>query len=267
MLRKTRKTVAKSAIELVVVFLAPLTLAAAPPNDQDPEVLLQRIRTKMAEHLSQLPSYTCLEVVDRWFRRANSQGFDPVDRVEVEVAFVGDREYFAPRGGQHFDSESITKTVPGGTIGNGVFGAHVKALFATDSPTFKYIGQAKKDKHNTFRYDFTVPQEKSHFLVKGAGEGMVAFKGSFWVDIETLDLVRLDLTVDHIPPHIGVRLVQEEMQYSMVRIRDSDFLLAGKSQMAAIDDKGNYSLNIVRLENCKEFRGDSVITYRETPPQ
>jgi hypothetical protein len=266
MLLGKRNTIFTLAIQLTLLGLPILARAADSQNEPDPEVLLQRIREKVAEHLLHLPSYTCLEVVDRWVRSASSQSLYPMDRVEVEVAFVGNQEYFAPRGGTEFDSSSITKTVPVGTIGNGTFGAHVKALFDTDSPTFKYVGPSNKDKHKTFRYDFMVPQERSHFLVKGSGQGIVAFKGSFWVDAETLDLVRLELNADHLPSYIGVRFFQESMQYSTVRIRDSDFLLASKSEMSAMDSRGNYSLNLIRLQNCREFRGDSIVSYHQDSP-
>jgi hypothetical protein len=255
------KHIATLAVELIVLSLSTPTFAADTENQLDPDALLLQIRNKMAERLSRLPNYTCLEVVDRWTRSAGGLGLNPVDRVEFEVAFVGSREYFAPRGGTQFDGQSIMKMVPVGTIGNGAFGAHVSALFNTDSPTFKYVGPSKKDGHKTFRYDFEVPQEKSSFLVKGSGQGVVGFKGSFWVDAQTVDLVRLELIADHMPPYIGVRSVMESMQYSMVQIRGSEFLLASKSEMTAVDDRGNYSLNMVRLQNCREFRGESVVTY------
>jgi len=246
------------------LVLSKITFAADLQTDSDPETLLQRIRSKAAGLLSHLPSYTCLEVVDRWVKHASGGSLMAVDRVEFEVAFVGNREYFAPRGGARFDTQSITNIVPGGTIGNGAFGAHVGAIFATDSPTFQYAGPSKKDGHKTFRYDFVVPQEKSHFLLRGTGQGIVAFKGSFWVDTETLDLVRLELTVDHIPPYIGVRLLQESMQYSLAKIRDTDVLLARKSEMSAIDASGNYSLNQINLKDCREFTGESTVTFGAT---
>ena len=107
-----------------------------------------------------------------------------------------------------------------------------------------------------------VDQEKSHFLLKhGSAQGVVPYKGSFWVDADTLDLVRLDLKVEHIPSHIGVRSVQEEMRYTMVKIHDSEFLLPRNSLLAVVDSEGNYSLNQITLEGCQEFSGESVVTY------
>ena len=94
-------------IELVVVFDSTAAFPAELPNAEDPEVLLQRIRTRMSEHLAQLPNYTCHQVVDRLIRRANSGSLDRVDTVEFEVAFVGRKELFSKTGGSRFEEESM----------------------------------------------------------------------------------------------------------------------------------------------------------------
>ena len=107
-----------------------------------------------------------------------------------------------------------------------------------------------------------MPQENSHLLVKhGSAQGLLAYHGSFWADLETLELVRLEIKVDQIPSYIGVRFVAEKMRYTMMRIRDSEFLLPRHSEMDASDSAGNYSLDTFNLEQCHEFKGDSVVTF------
>ena len=251
---------------LTIGFAAFLLTAAAFGAElkpaEDPETLLRRIRSKMVEYLSQLPNYTCHEVINRLIRRANSSSFDHRDQVELEVAFMGNREFFAQPGATRFEEQPIQKMVPGGTISTGAFGSSANALFSREGATFKYAGSFKKEGHATFRYDFQMPEEKSGFLVShDSAQGIVAYKGSFWVDAGTLDLVRLELKADHIPAYIGVRLVEESMTYKVVRIRDSDFLLPRDSQVSATDSSGNYSLNVTNLERCQEFTGQSVVTY------
>jgi hypothetical protein len=247
---------------LALCFSGTAALAGQAQNDVDSESLLRRIRDKIGEHLAHLPSYTCHQVIDRLHKRINGGSFNRVDRVEVEVAFVGNRELFALPGDAKFEEQSISKVVPSGTIGNGAFGAHAEALFANEAAIFQYAGPCKKDGHKAIRYDFQVPQERSQFLLKHDGaQGIVGYKGSLWVDAETLDLVRMDLKVDHIPPYIGVVRVEESLHYKPVQIRDSEFLLPRNSEMAALDESGNYSLNMTSLESCREFTGESVVTY------
>lgn len=247
----------------VAVSLLPvMSFSAELQAPEDPEALLQRIRSKVAQHLSRLPNYTCHEVIERLIRPFNSSGMGQHDRVEVEVAFVGERELFARPGESHFEEQSIAKLVPVGTIGSGVFGSHANSIFLGSAASFQYVGVFKKDGHKAYRYDFQVPQENSHFLLKhGSAQGLLAYHGSFWADLETLELVRLEIKVDQIPSYIGVRFVAEKMRYTMMRIRDSEFLLPRHSEMDASDSAGNYSLDTFNLEQCHEFKGDSVVTF------
>jgi len=250
------------SISVSFLYICTIASAQQAQSPDDPELLLDRIRAKVAAHLSQLPNYTCHEVVDRLVRRANSGSIEHVDRVELEVAFVGNKELFSRVGEARFEEQDIHKLVPAGTIGNGAYGSHVERIFSGDAATIKYVGPSKKDRHKAFRFDFDVPQDKSHFLVRrGSAEGIVGYKGSFWVDAETLDLVRMELKVDRIPSYIGVNSIEESMRYKVMRIRDSDFLLPHDSQLATYDQSGNYSLNITSLERCREFSGESVVTF------
>jgi hypothetical protein len=245
----------------VLVFSCNLVGAELQPAE-DPDALLGRIRARMAEHLAQLPNYTCHEVIDRFIRPVSSGSLNRQDTVELEVAFVGHRELFARSEAAKFEDQSISKLVTTGTIGNGVFGIHAEAVFTGDAASYKYVGSSKKDGHKTFRYDFNVPQEKSRFLVRhNSAEGIVGYKGSFWVDAETLDLVVLELKADHMPSYLGLSRIEEVMHYKQMRIRDTDFLLPSKSEHVAIEQFGFYYLNTIALERCREFAGESVVTF------
>jgi hypothetical protein len=227
-----------------------------------PDLLLQRIRNRIVVHLSQLSNYTCHEVIDRLVRPINSGRFEHLDRLELEVAFVGNEEFFSQAGQAQFQEREIHNIVTAGTIGNGAFGSHLETVLSGDAAAFRYVGAFKTDGHKTFRYDFSVPQVGSHFLVRhDSAEGIVGYKGSLWVDAETLDLVRVELKTDGIPAYIGVRLVQESMHYKNMRIGKSEFILPRNSRLSTFDQLGNYSLNMVNLEHCREFNGESVVTY------
>lgn len=254
-------TFGRLVIALVSVLFSS-ALAMEPKAGEDTEALLQSIRSRMAAHLSQLPNYTCHEMVDRLVRRANSTSFEHRDQVELEVAFVGDREYFAKPGESQFEDRPISKIVGAGTISNGAFGSSAAAIFTREGATFRYAGLSKKDGRQTVRFDFQVPEDKSRFLVSHDSRvGATAFKGSFWAEVGTLDLVRLEIKAERIPAYLGVRMVEESIKYKTVRIRETDFLLPYSSELAASDQMGNYSLNMIRFERCREFTGQSSITY------
>jgi hypothetical protein len=246
---------------IAILLWSTAAFSAESHQAEDPD-LLKRIRTKITEYLSQLPNYTCHEVVDRLVRNFKPGSSDRRDRLEMEVAFVGNRELYATAGATRFEESSLRSIVPVGTISSGAFGSHAATLFSGDGASFQYVGPCKKDGHKTFRYDFRVSQEKSQFLIRhDSVEGIVGYKGSFWVDAETLDLVRLEIKGDHIPSRIGVRSIEQLMRYKMVQVRNSGFLLPRDTVSEVQDEEGNYSLNMTSLEHCREFTGESAVTY------
>lgn len=250
-------------------FLSFLVVAFAPQSQpaESPDLLLQRMRNRMAVHLSQLSKYTCHEVIDRLVRPINSGRFEHLDRLDLEVAFIGSEELFSRPGEARFQERNIHNIVTAGTIGNGAFGSRLESVLSADTTALRYVGPSKTDAQKTFRYDFNVPQEKSHFLVRhDSAEGIVGYKGSVWVDAETLDLVRIELKTDGIPAYIGVSVVQESMHYKSMRIGNSDFVLPRRSQLSTFDRLGNYTLNVIGLEHCHEFNGESIVTFDGPAP-
>ena len=153
--------------------------------------------------------------IARLERAANSSSYGRRDSVELEVAFVGDRELFSRPGQAQFAEQPISQIVPDGMIGNDAFGSHDDDVFLRDGPTFKYAGSCKRNGHNTFRYNFRVPLETKRLWVRygGSADAMVAYQGSFWVDTETLEMVRLEWKTDHIPPSVGISSIEKSMQY------------------------------------------------------
>ncbi len=245
---------------ICAILLAAGVLSAAGKPALDQDALLEKIRSRTAEYLDQLPHYTCHELINRLVRHGAAWTRD--DTVEIEVAFIGHEEFFARSGDDHFEERIIDRVVPHGTIGNGAFGSVVKILFTPGVADFQYAGTGKKDGRQTIRVNFWVPIEKSQFLVKhGGNQSLVPFEGSIWVDAATLDLVRVDLQVKHIPAYVGLRYVEEVLHYEIMHIGSEPVLLPHKSELGVADELGNYSLNLVELQQCREFKSNSVVTY------
>src|SRR5689334_11376818 len=174
--------------------IAALVLSSATVAE-DPESLFPRVKAHMSEHLAQLPNYACHETIDRLIRVRST--WRRLDTVEFEVAFVGHEELFSRPGSDRFGEQPIEKLAPGGTIGNIMLGSSIDLIFSENLADFTYGGASKKDGRKTYRYDLRVPVERSAFRIRHSGaEGLAGFKGSVWVDADTLELVRVDFKVD-----------------------------------------------------------------------
>ena len=244
------------------IRLAALLISGASAAEDSAD-LLQRIKTHIAEHLAKLPNYTCRETVNRFMRSGG--GLRHLDTLDLDVVFAGGHELFAQGGSGKFDDQPMDKLVSSGTMSNNALGSHVDLLLSEDEADFQYAGIDKKDGRKSFRFNITVPLERSRFLVKhNSAQAMSGYQGSLWVDIETYDLVRADFKVNRIPSHVGVSLIEESFHYKKLPIGNSEFYLPERSEVAATDKDGVYTLNLVKLDRCREYAAESDVKY--APP-
>lgn len=228
----------------------------------DPVELLQRIRGKMAENLERLPDYTCRMTIERSARRSAEEPFDTLDTVHLEVSYVGGREMFAFPGAAGFEEKSIEEMVRGGTIGTGSFALHARSVFLGEATRFTYAGVTIEQGRTGIQFDFRVPRAGSRYLIRAGGEpAVVGYRGSFRVDAETLDLIRLQVEADDIPSSLPVTRSGETMEYARARIGAAEFLLPRASELIVRHASGAENRNRICFEGCRQYTGESVIRF------
>lgn len=249
----------------LLLFSAVAVSAADGPVD--PSALLVRIRGAIAKHLAELPNYTCHQLIERSVRPAESRRYEPLDTVRLDVAYVGGRELFGWPGAGKFEEKGIDELIGGrAAIGNGFFAGHLRALFMTGAATFTYSGESERNGRKCLRYAYRVPRAKSEFVFRDASKAaIVGYGGSFLVDPETLDLLRLEIQVDEVPPGLVTKAANDALEYGRVRIGDRDFLLPESAEMILVDVKGNENRNITRLSGCRQYMGESVLKFEDAP--
>jgi len=254
---------------LAVIFAAvgPAQTLETHRSELAPEtLLLAKIKVRASENLEKLPNYTCLETIERSRRPASSRRFQLIDVVRLEVAFVNNKELFAWPGSDHFEDRDITDLVSGGAIGNGSFALHARGVFLSRSPGYTFVGERIRDGRATIRFDYRVPMFMSGYRIRVKPlEGIVGYEGSFWVDATSLDLVRLEVRVTEVPPHLPITSGTETLEYRRQRIGEGDFLLPHSSEMVLTDLRGNESHNRISFSACRQYAGESVLSFADAP--
>jgi hypothetical protein len=232
---------------------------ALPPET----VALARIRAHMASILARQPNYTCTQEVERSNRRAPRHRYELRDMLRIDVALVNGKELYAWHGASKFEDTELTDMAPpGGAIGTGNFAGHARSVFGSYAPVFTYAGVVPYDRGNAYRYTFVVPQAASGWKVKVNGdEAIVGYHGSFLADVKTLDLIQLEVVADDIPARLQLKSAADVMEYGRLRIGDGDFLLPIASELFMLDRNGNESRNRVKFTGCRQFSGESVLTF------
>jgi hypothetical protein len=255
-------------------LLAPLALAlsllatpcAAQPLRPDATLLLARIKQRMAQNLARVPNYTCLETIERTQLGPPASDLKVEDTVRVEVALVSGRELFAWPGARKFEEKGLGALVRGGTVTTGDFTLYARTVFLSHFPTFTYAGEENTDGRPAVRYDYRVSPLVSGYKIEvGKQSGTVGFHGSFWADSETLELIRLDVEADQIPPDLSVSLASTSIRYAKTHVGASDFLLPQSVHFVLRHSEGEESRNLATFSRCHEYVGEAEISFDQPP--
>ena len=227
-------------------------------------VLLGRIQAHMGGILSHTPNYTCIETMERTMRAGPAHQFSVRDTLRLEVALVEGKEMFAWPGSKKFESDDLRTLISTGAFGNGSFALFAGAVFRSNAPTFTYHGEELLKGRLAVRFDYRVSRLVSGYRITvGEKEGVAGFHGSFWADPNTLDVARLEVIAEEIPPNLGISESIDRIDYARARIGDEEFLLPSESELSITDSGGAQNLNYVRFAGCKQYSGESVLRFDE----
>ncbi|HXF25894.1 MAG TPA: hypothetical protein VN610_01405 [Bryobacteraceae bacterium] len=239
---------------------------AAAQSSLPPEVLLlSRIRRGVAETLSRLPSYACLENVNRLARKSHSKRFRPTDTLRLEVIASGERELFSWPDSQF--SNAADTLVPVGLTTSGEFYSSAKAVFLAGPAVIKYHGSEFLNGVRAARYDYRVSQAFSGYRLDiGGRRAIVGFSGSFWADPTNAELLRLSESADNIPLDLHTRSIVTMIDYSRVLLGGKPVRFPESARVDLIDDSGFEDQNLVEFTHCREYQAESNIDFNAAAP-
>jgi hypothetical protein len=244
----------------LALFLCGMVQAFA--GEPDNWRLLERARIQMAQNLSRLPNYTCLQTIERSARPAPAKRFEFLDTVRLEVALVEGNELFAWPGAGKFEEKEIGDMVSGGAIGNGIFALHAKAVFQSGVPAFEYAGELPWKGRRAHKWTFAVPQSRSGYTLRvGEREAIVGYEGSFLADAVTFEILRLEVNATDIPEHLQMKSATSSVEYQRVRISGETFSLPASSELYMTDMRGGVSHNRTVFSSCRQYTGESVLMF------
>ena len=235
-------------------------------SELPPRVLqLAELKRNIKTRLARLPNYTCLETIERSQRKNALQAFRYLDTVRMEVAAVKEREVYAWPGAKEFGDRDITEIVGAGMIGGGTFAEEIRSIFVNNGSTIIWHGEEQRFGRRALRWDYNIPYNLSGWTVRtGKASGRVSATGAFWVDAETLDLLRIETNAADIPPDLPFASVRTTLDYARVRIASADLLLPQSAELILTEVTGHESRNRIEFSHCREFGANTMLTFE--PP-
>ncbi len=239
-------------------------LIGAAQTQQEDIVRLARIKTKVRAHLDNMPNFTCLQTVERYQRIPNSKREELIDVLRLEVAYVSNREMYAWPGSTHFEDRELREIVSTGAFSTGGFALHARAIFVGEGTSFTYKGEETIDNKPVWRYDYATPKVRSGYQIRNPVKSIsanVAYHGSIWADRRDSNLIRITIFTDEIPTEIEIESASDLLDYQPMKIGSIDALLPRQDTINIVDSKGYVSTNRTRLSRCKQYSGESTISF------
>ena len=222
---------------------------------------LAKIKGKVAQNLKQLPNFTCTETIERWWQRQSDHRPQPLDTVQVEVAYVDGKELFGrPKVGR-IDQPEIQRLVQG-SISKGSFATIAATTIQGSSTMFHYEGAGELNGHPAELFSFRVGILGSGYQITTAsGRAQSGYRGRFWTDPSTFDLMRFEMAADDIPPVLDLASASESIDYRRVVVGNSRFLLPHVSELRMKDIRGYQVRNLTTYQDCRQFVAGSTLSF------
>jgi hypothetical protein len=223
---------------------------------------LAAVKQKVSDDLAKLPNYVCTETVEQSRVRAGgcpAGGCVPenINRTRIDVGYSKGKQIFGWPGGESLSESDVSRLVPG-LITDGDL-VTIARLLLLSEPAITSVRQEDRNGRATVRYDYRVPLDTSGWVLRYAdGQIKVPYRGSFWVEPSSLDVVELVMTPEDFPP---IWSVDRTLQYTRARIGTRDFLLPERAVLLRTDSNGNKITTEARFSNCRQYTAESFLHF------
>jgi hypothetical protein len=152
--------------------------------------------------------------------------------------------------------------VGGGMIGTGDFALHVKSIFVSGYTRFEYRGVEAVRGRKAHRFHYKVAMADSHFLMRvPPNEGIVGYQGDIWHDAESLELLRMEMLIDEIPPQLPLRSGFKTIEFGPVEIGGAGYVMPVSMDMTLAAADGSEDRNRMVFSACRQYQSQSTISF------
>ncbi len=231
------------------------------------QVLLGRIKYVVGLSLAKMPNFTCVETIERSQRYPDSKKHQLLDNIRLEVALVDGKELYAWPGARKFEDRDLTQMVGGGAIGTGDFALHAKSIYLAGTARFTYQGLDQASGRKAHKFHFKVPMDSSRYLMRyGGAEGYVGYQGDVWNDADSFEIIRIEMSIDEVPPQIPLKTGTKFIEYAPIDIGGAVYNLPRSMAMTLEALNGGESRNRAVFTSCRQYTGESTLIFDEPPP-
>ena len=259
-------------ISLPLMLFGLLCQLSAQLDPNDPNELLRRAIAQVRNRLVRLSNYVCTQTTDRIVLpgRPGCYGGPPPDRfrlsqsdrVRVDVLSTSSGELYSWPGENRFYSQDPFQLVGLLPLSTGGFSGLLRSVFGNDN-AFLYAGEVTENGRKLRQFSFRVPRESSQywFGTRSHDWRTVAFGGTFLLDPETADLVRLVVNVSESPEATGACQATTTLSYGRTPVNEWQSVLPASALFELFTTLGLEVRNSSAYSGCHEFAAQSTVRF------
>jgi hypothetical protein len=211
-----------------------------------------------------LPNYVCEQMTTRYMEQSRSSGWDAQDVVTAKVIYEDGKESYKEItvGGKRTNKSMLEL---GGSTSTGEFASTLRSLFSPASRAqFKFYQSTAVTNSPAGIYDFKVALANSDWFINvGAQSLRPAYSGSVWIDKQTAQVRRIEMSANNIPKDFPLDTMEWAVDYESVSLGTSKFLLPVHAENLACQRGSTIcTKNTTDFRDYHKYSGESTIVFK-----
>ena len=236
-----------------------------PPEWDSGDPFIEAVREKVFKFSSKLPNFVCEQLTTRSTSTTNPPKWKVRDRITADIVYVEGQERYENirRNGKKMRGSPVKS----GSWSTGEFGTMMLDVFHPSSRAkFEKVRTSEVGGTVTEVYDYSVEQKRSHWKVNFDGYPILpAYKGSLWIDPETLRVLRIEMVAVDLPADYPLDTLEMVVEYGPVEISGRTYLLTKHSEnLSCKSYTRNCSKNSLEFRNYRKFEVESSISATDS---
>jgi hypothetical protein len=226
---------------------------------------LSRVKHHLRDNFERMPNYVCRENVERFQKSPGRARGVRIDGLQFEVAQVDHKELLALPGAGGFEDKDLSAYISTGILGTGNFSSQPMNLFVADRARFTPHAESADQTVAGPAWDYDIPAfMRGYEIATPGGKFPVGVRGTFWVDADSLDLIRIEEQVVDPPPQTGMSATSSTVRYARAQIGNSSVLLPQSAELTVVRMDGAEMRNEIRFSGCRAYVTESTVHFGDT---
>jgi hypothetical protein len=226
------------------------------------DAIILEARSAAESFTADLPNFLVKQVTTRYTSTSIPRGWRQLDVVTADLVCVDGKEDY-----RNLLVNGQPANRPIESTGSWSTGEWIVTLQDILSPAtdagFTKRRMERVGGRPAFVFDFAVSEENSHWiLVSQSGRQYhVAFKGTLWIDKDTLRVLRIEQRTTTLPRGCPYESALSTVEYGFVNIQGKNSLLPVSSENEGCMSGGSCSRNVISFQNYRKFTAESDIKF------